>query len=156
MAYEIKGSYIERLFDLICGVYRKHGFTSQGWQGWPSLNEYYPSHIPGNFLVTDENDYLAEFRSPDGSHPILGSGWTGDYVAAWAEISGLLGLELADDLDGANFLTYPGHRKRYHRITAAEYAGDWSSSAQTADRPRDIADTVATLQQLNRATEWMV
>jgi hypothetical protein len=156
MTYEIKGSYIEKLFDLICGVYLKHGFKRQGWQGWPSLNEYYPSHIPGNFLVTDEHDYLSEFRSPDGSHPILGSGMIGDNAGAWAEISGLLGLELADDLDGANFLTYPGHRKRYYRITAAEYAGDWSGNGQTADRPRDIADTVSVLQQLNRATEWMV
>jgi hypothetical protein len=156
MTYEIKGSYIEKLFDLICGVYLKHGFKRQGWQGWPSLNEYYPSHIPGNFLVTDEHDYLSEFRSPDGSHPILGSGMIGDNAGAWAEISGLLGLELADDIDGANFLTYPGHRKRYYRITNAGYAGEWSGSGPSADRPRDIADTVSVLQSLNRATEWMV
>jgi hypothetical protein len=148
MTYEIKGSYIEKLFDLICGVYRKHGFERQGWQGWPSLNEYYPSHLSGNFLVTDENDFLDEFRSPDGSHPVLDGGMSGDYRAAWAEISGLLGLELADDIDGANFLTYPGHRKRYYRITAAEYAGEWVWDVPLVDRPRDIADVVAMLQSM--------
>lgn len=154
MTYTIQGSYVEKLFDLICRVYRKHGFTTQGWQGCPRLNEYYPSHLPGNFLVTDENDYLAEFRSPDGSHPILGSGWVGDHSAAWAEISGLLGLELADDIDGANFLTYPGHRKRYWRITAPEYAGNWDDNEQASGHPRDIAEVVSSgLQALNRLSE---
>lgn len=149
MDIEIKGSYLEVLFDLINMIYTRHRFSRQGWDGWPSLNEYYPSHLVGNFIVTDENNYFEEFRSSIGSHPVLGSGFNGNHGKAWAELTRMLGLELVDDLDGANFLTYPGHRKRYWKITVPEYAGDWTGVAQVSGRPRDISDTVAILKELN-------
>jgi hypothetical protein len=149
VAIEIKGSYLEELFNLIGSVYSKHGFERRGWSGWPSLNEYYPSHLAGNFIVTDENNYFEEFRSSHGSHPALGGGLTGDHSKAWPEFVQVLGLELADDLDGYNMLTYRGHRKRYWLITNPRYSGGFPAISRLSERPRDVADVVSALTQLS-------
>ena len=67
----IKGSYLEELFDLVFEVYSKHGSEiSRNWTDWPRLDQYYPSEILGNYIETTEDDSLKRFCNGDGSHCI--------------------------------------------------------------------------------------
>jgi len=113
----IKGSYLEELFDLVFEVYSKHGSQiSSNWTGWPRLNQYYPSEIPGNYIETTEHDSPKRFCNGDGSHELYGTRPViGDDAAALKELKEVLGLILISDKDESRF--YPGHRIRTWQIT---------------------------------------
>jgi hypothetical protein len=118
---DIMPTEIANLFDVIRGVYSKHGFNLlYRWQDWPSLNKFYPSpEVLGDywFLVTNEHNRFEEFISLKGSHPVLGSHGVGDNIPAFEELSSVLGLELAAECDDSNWLTYKGKKVRYWKIT---------------------------------------
>ena len=119
----IKGSYLEKLFDLVFEVYSKHGSKiSRNWTDWPRLNQYYPSEILGNYIETTEDDSLKRFCNGDGSHCIYGScPVVGDDAAALKELKEVLGLILVSDEDKSKF--YPGHRIRTWQITNPQFRG---------------------------------
>jgi hypothetical protein len=118
---DIMPTEIANLFDLIRGVYSKHGFNLlYRWQDWPTLNQFYPSPEGlGDhwFLTTNEHNRFEQFRSLKGSHPVLGSHGVGDAKLAFEELSSILGLELIKEYDDSNWLTYKGKKVRYWKIT---------------------------------------
>ena len=118
---DIMPTEIANLFDLIRGVYSKHGFDLlYRWQDWPTLNQFYPSpEVLGDywFLTTNEHNRFEQFRSLKGSHPVLGSHGVGDNIPAFEELSSILGLELIKEYDDGNWLTYKGKKIRYWKIT---------------------------------------
>ena len=109
------------LFETIYNVYSRHGFNFfTSWQGWPSLNKFYPSpEALGDhwFICTDQNNFFERFKSPEGDHPVLGLHISGDNAAAFDELSVVLGLELVAEYDDSNWLTYEGKKVRYWKIT---------------------------------------
>lgn len=119
---DIKGSYLEKLFDLVFEIYSKHGSKiNSNWADHPSLNEYYPSEVAGNYVKTDEHDAPKEFCNIDGNHLIFGGRSVGDDVAALKELQEVLGLVLISDKDESRF--YPGHRIRTWQITSPRFSG---------------------------------
>ena len=120
---KIRGTNLESLFNLVQATLTKHGYDlSNKWSAWPELNDFYPCHLAGNYIVTNEHNDIARFTNEHGNHPIGVGGVVGDSVAAFEELKTLLGLQLADDVDAESAMTYKGHRERYWLITTPEYA----------------------------------
>jgi hypothetical protein len=117
----IAGTYLEVLFDLVTDIYKSRGHWVTDWRGWPELNGYYPCHLPGNYIKTDENNAIECFISHEGK-----GGLHAGYIdeIAFEEVRKVLDLKLVEDRDGYNSLTYKGKRDRYWKINNPKFAGD--------------------------------